>query len=276
MLVIDHKDVLIPKLGFGTWQLEGQDCVAAVQKALEVGYRHVDTAQIYENEEYVGEAIKHSNMQREDVFLTTKIWRDSLKSDDFERSFEESLKKLQTSYVDMLLIHWPVEDVPFESQMESLTKIKEQGRARLIGVSNFNSTQLKHCVETLGADLSTNQVEYHPSINQDPMKDALKNYNMFLTAYSPLGRGKAMDAPLIAELAQKYSKSKGLIVLRWHMQNASVVAIPKASSEEHIRDNFNIFDFEIDQDDMQKIDALKKNHDRLIDPDFAPKWDKVA
>jgi 2,5-diketo-D-gluconate reductase B len=276
MIYITHKDTKIPALGYGTWQLRKQECVTGVGKALEIGYRHIDTAQIYENEAEVGAAITASGVKRADIFLTTKVWNTNLKFGSLQKSVDESLKKLKTDYVDLLLIHWPITDVPFAEQLKGLVEVKKAGLAELIGVSNFTVAQMKEVAETIGADVATNQVEYHPFLSQKPVLDYLRSKDMFLTAYSPLARGKVAEAPLLQELGKKYGKTPGQITLRWLVQQDGVAAIPKAASELNLRNNFQIFDFKLDDAEMQKIHALAKPDGRLISPEWAPKWDRAA
>lgn len=273
MLALNCRDVTVPKLGLGTWMLTDEGCVRAVRHALDVGYRHIDTAQIYENEAEVGQAIAESDIDRNDIFLTTKIWRDKVAAKDMAASFEQSLRKLKTDYVDLLLIHWPVEEVPFAEQMRALQQIQELGAARLIGVSNFNTQQMRHCVEELGVDLVTNQVEYHPYLSQQPVLDFLTAHDMFLTAYSPLGRSKLSGDTTLRAIAGNHGKSVGQVILRWHVQQPQVVAIPKSGTPAHIEANFDIFDFELSEAEMVEITALTHKQQRLINPEFSPQWD---
>lgn len=274
MLTVKTHDIAIPKLGLGTWMLSGENCVKAVQHALASGYRHVDTAQIYENEAEVGNALKSAEVPRSDVFLTTKIWRDNVAAKDLAPSLETSLKHLKTDYVDLLLIHWPVEEVPFAEQMEALQKVQQQGKTRLIGVSNFTTEQLCECKEELGVDIVTNQVEYHPYLSQEPVLDFIESHDMFLTAYSPLGRSKLSGDTVLRAIASDHETSVGQVILRWHMQQPHVVAIPKSGTPAHIEANIDIFDFELSENEMMEITALTRKHQRLINPDFSPHWDE--
>jgi diketogulonate reductase-like aldo/keto reductase len=274
MIHITHKEHKIPALGYGTWQLREQDCVTGVRMALDCGYRHIDTAQIYENEEYVGQAIKESKVDRKDVFLVTKIWMSNVHDGALQRSLETSLKKLKTDYVDLLLIHWPVKEVSFGEQMKALEKVQKAGHSKLIGVSNFTVAQMTEVVDKIGAPIATNQVEYHPFLSQKPVLDFINAHGMFLTAYSPLARGKIKDAKDLQEIAHKHNKTVGQISLRWLVQQENVAAIPKAGSEKHLRENFDIFDFTLDDRDMKVIHGLAHPGGRLINPDFAPDWDK--
>lgn len=262
----------VPVLGFGTWKLEGQDCVRAVQSALEIGYRHIDTAQIYENEMEVGTALSQSPTPREDIFLTTKIWMENVSADRMESSFKDSLFRLKTDYVDMLLLHWPVSDVPLKEQLDALMQIKKSGRARQIGVSNYTTALIHECLD-LGAQIANNQVEYHPFLCQKTLLDYMRSKNMFLTAYSPLARGGVIGNPTIKAIANKYNKSESQIALRWLIQQDGVCAIPKASSDANIRSNFAIFDFALTLDEMNAIHNLATPNGRLINPEWAPHWD---
>ena len=273
---LSFKNIKIPALGFGTWQLRGKECAQSVAAALKHGYRHIDTAQIYENESEVGAGIRNSGVPRGDIFLTTKVWMDKLHDGDLQKSADESLKKLKTDYVDLLLIHWPVEDVPFEEQLRALQDVQKKGKARLIGVSNFTVAQMKHVTDDLGAVIAANQVEYHPFLSQTPVLDFCRKHGMFLTAYSPLARGKVNDASVLQDIAKKHGKTARQVTLRWLIQQGNVAAIPKAGSEKHIKENFAIFDFKLTDDEMKRINALASPDGRLIDPDWAPEWDKAA
>lgn len=266
----------IPALGFGTWQLSGKDCVRAIGQALETGYRHIDTAQIYENEADVGAALNASGIERSNIFLTTKVWTDNLKDGVFQKSVDESLKKLKTDYVDLLLIHWPVTAISFAEQLNALMQMQEEGKAKLIGVSNFTVAQMREAVEVIGAPIVNNQVEYHPFLSQKPVLDYTRSHDMFLTAYSPLARGKVGEDPLLNDIAKKHGKTVGQVTLRWLLQHGDVAAIPKAASEAHIKGNFEIFDFVLSHEEMLQISALARPDGRLISPEWGPVWDKAA
>lgn len=276
MLNISLNGISVPRLGFGTYELTGQKGADATLKALEVGYRHIDTAQFYDNEETVGEAIKQSGVDRDDVFLTTKIWQDPFVNDTVMQSVDESLRKLQTDYVDLLLIHWPFPDVPVKKMVEDVMTVKQAGKTKLIGVSNFTVSQVQEAIDVSGGGVVCNQVEYHPRLNQKPVLDILRANDMALTSYSPLGRGSLLDDPVIQDIAQQHGKGPGQIVLRWHMQQDNVIAIPKSGTPKNIENNFDIFDFELSGEEMDRIFALASPDGRIIDPPFAPKWDQAA
>ena len=273
MLYVTAQDILIPKLGLGTWLIYGPTCMEVVKKALAVGYRHIDTAQVYENEAFIGQAIAASTVPRQDIFLTTKIWRDNVSKRHLEPSVDASLKKLKTDYVDLLLIHWPVNEIPLDETMEILQKVQSKGKARLIGVSNFTTTQLHQCVDKLKVPLVTNQVEYHPYLSQNAILEFLRSHSMFLTAYCPLGRAKLGKDNTLCAIAKNYNKTVWQVILRWHMQQRDVVAIPKAATSAHIEENFAIFDFTLNDVEMTAITELTERQQRMINPEFAPQWD---
>jgi len=276
MQFISIQNSDIPALGFGTWQLKGSECAAAVQKALETGYRHIDTAQVYENEAEVGDGIEAHGIGREDFFLTTKVWRNHFAEGDVLESVNESLRKLRTDYVDLLLIHWPFPETPVKQMVEALMEVKKAGKARHIGVSNFTVDQMKEASDVSNDEIVCNQVEYHPYLSQKPVLDFVRQNNMFLTAYSPIARGGVVEDAAIKEIGLKHGKNPVQVTLRWLIQQERVAAIPKAASENHMKSNFEIFDFELSQEEMDKVSALAKPDGRMTDPDWAPQWDQAA
>lgn len=266
----------IPTLGFGTWKLYGAECVRATELALDIGYRHIDTAQIYENEAEVGQAIKSSGVERRDVFLTTKVWMENVSKARLAASVDESLKKLKTEYVDLLLLHWPVSTVPLKEQVEALAAVQQSGKAGLIGVSNYPVAMMRAVLDDYGVKIANNQVEYHPFLSQKPVTDFARAHDMWVTAYSPLARGAVVGHPVLKLIGQKYGKSEGQITLRWLTQQPDVAAIPKAASENHIRNNIDIFDFTLTDKEMSAIFDLARPDGRLINPGWAPQWDQAA
>ena len=265
-----HNSVQVPRLGFGTWQLTGQDCIEAIGHALSTGYRHIDTAQAYENEPEVGMGIARSGVPRDQIFLTTKVWRSNVGR--LEESVDASLSRLGTDYVDLLLIHWPVHEVPLEEQLEALQAVQKAGKARLIGVSNYTVEWLNKALE-VGVPLANNQVEYHPRLSQDPVLARVRSANMFLTAYSPLARGRLLDNPDIREIAGGHNVPPAAILLAWLLHQDDVAAIPKSTSKEHIEGNYAALDVTLSEDEMARITNLQQPDGRMIDPGFAPKWD---
>ena len=272
MKLLESHNVNMPALGFGTWQLSGKDCVKAVRTALDIGYRHIDTAQIYGNEAEVGEAIAESKIPRDELFVTTKIWMENARSAKVKSSAAESLKKLKLDHVDLLLLHWPNKDVPLEETLGAMSELRYLNKTRAIGVSNFTVALMKEAVEKLGVPIFCNQVEYHVMLSQKPVLDYARKHKIIVTAYSPLGKGELVKHPVLAAIGEKHDKSAAQVALRWLIQQDGVAAIPKSSREETMRQNFNIFDFELDSDDIQKITQLGSNN-RLINPAFAPEWD---
>jgi 2,5-diketo-D-gluconate reductase B len=262
----------MPALGFGTWQLRDSECVTATTRALEIGYRHIDTAQIYENEKEVGTAIAQSGVARDEIFLTTKLWTSNFMAGHVETSFEESLQKLQTNYVDLLLIHWHNPEVPLAETLGAMQKLLKAGKTRAIGVSNFPVALMQEAVEKIGAPIAANQVEYHPQLSQRPVLNYARGHNMIVTAYSPLGRGALLNHPTLEAIAARHGKSTAQVALRWLVEQDGVAAIPKAASEKNARANFEIFDFHLDREDTVAINLLADNK-RLIDPEWAPEWD---
>ena len=271
MHALEVRGVAVPAIGFGTWELRGDVARRSVETALEAGYRHIDTAQIYDNEADVGAAIRESGMVRENLFLTTKIWRTRLVHDEALKSVDESLDRLGVDYVDLLLIHWPDPAVPLEETLSAMQKAREHGRTRDIGVSNFPPSLLRRALE-IAPEIICNQVEYHPALAQPALLDLVRDNKLFLTAYCPLGQGHVLKNWRLRRIARKYSKTVAQIVLRWHLQQPQVVPIPRSSSADHIRENLDVFNFELSVDEMNRIHGLARNR-RVIDPGFVSDWE---
>lgn len=276
MKMIDAKGFDVPALGFGTYKLMGDDCARCADFAINAGYTHIDTAQIYENEAAVGDGIQKSGQSRDKIFLTTKIWRNEFASGNALASVDESLKKLKTDYVDLLLVHWPFPECTVEQMVSDVLKAKEQGKARAVGVSNFTVSQMQEAIKISGGQIVCNQVEYHPYISQKPVLDTARANGMFVTAYCPIARGTVFKDVSLKEIGLKYGKNAGQITLRWLTQQDGVAAIPKSGTFDNIVSNLNIFDFELTADEMKTIHALARKDGRLINPDFAPAWDAAA
>jgi len=261
----------VPRLGFGTFQLSGEDAYRSSLLALEVGYRHLDTAQGYENEAEVGRALHDSGLDRAEVFVTTKIKPSNARSADVRRSTQDSLRELGLDHVDLILLHWPAESVaPLAETLEAMTTLVHDGLAREIGVSNFPSRMLRHAYEL--APVVTDQVEHHPYLGVSAIEEVLASRGGFLTAYSPLARGKVVDDPVLREIAEECGVGPAQVTLRWMLQRPGVVAIPKSGTPERIRSNFDVFGFELSEEQMARIDGLERG-ERLIDPGFGPDWD---
>lgn len=275
MKYVEIENEKIPALGLGTYGLRGSVAVDIVCHALQLGYRHIDTAQWYENEQTVGAGVRASGLGRREIFLATKVRRSNLGKKDFLPSVEESLRKLQTDCVDLLLIHWPHATLPLESYLEELMKAREQGKTRFVGVSNFNTAQLKAAME-MGVPVFTNQVEFHPLLDQSILYDWMKRKKLPLTAYCPLAQGKVASHPLLKTVGEKYSKSAAQISLRWLLQKERAMAIPKTASRIRLRENLDVFDFELQTEDMKAIDKLKNYNGRIIPGYHGADWDDRA
>jgi len=254
---IKVKDVKVPVLGFGTWQMEGKECYNSVADALKLGYRHIDTAQMYKNEEQVGDAIAKSGVARDEIFLTTKVWPHNFFADKFIPSVEESLKKLKVDSVDLLLLHWPSKnDDENNTALEQLAICKQKGYINHAGVSNFSIEQMKNAAKYI--DVFTNQVQYHPYKNQSELLKYCNENDVMLTAYSPLALGKIIGDETLISIGKKYNKSEGQVALRWLIQQKGVSAIPKASNSKKRKSNLDIFDFELTDEDMKLVFSLAR------------------
>lgn len=266
---LNLKGAQVPKLGLGTWQMSGEDCRSAVRDALELGYRHIDTAQMYGNEDEVGSGLADSKIPRDEVFVTTKVWLGNLEPDALVDSIGASLTRLDTPYADLTLIHWPSDEVPIEESLAALRFLQKEGRTRHIGVSNFTPTLLKQAASVV--PIFCNQVEYHPFLGQTELLELVRSLDLMLTAYSPLARGQVNDSKVLRDIGAQHDKSPAQVALRWLVQQDRVAAIPKAETAEHRRANLGIFDFELTDEEMARIHHLDRGR-RLIDPDFAPEW----
>ncbi|EPR22329.1 2,5-didehydrogluconate reductase [Agrobacterium sp. TS43] len=277
MFDVTANGASIPALGFGTFRIPGADVLRIVPHALKAGFRHIDTAQIYGNEAEVGEAIAASGVARSDVFLTTKVWVENYRHDAFLASVDESLKKLKTDYVDLLLLHWPNEAVSLSEQIGALNAVKEAGKVRHIGVSNFSTALMAEAVKLSKAPIVTNQIEYHPYIDQDVVIAAAKAAGMSVTGYYGMADGKVFNDPVLKEIAAGRGKSVAQVVLRWLVQQQGVIALSKTVSEARVDENLAIFDFELSTDEMAAIRALAMPGGRIVSPEgLAPVWDKAA
>lgn len=250
----------IPQLGFGVWQVSNEEVVPAVKKALETGYRLIDTATVYKNEEGVGQAIAESGIPREELFITTKVWNADQGYENTLKAFETSLEKLGLDYVDLYLIHWPCPDFNlYIETYKALEKIYKEGRAKAIGVSNFDIEHLQRVMDECEVVPAVNQVECHPYLQQKELKEFCAKHNIYVEAYSPLMNGRdVLKDETIVKIAEKHGKTAAQVILRWHIQNETII-IPKSVTPARIEENFHVFDFELDQEDMELINGLDRN-----------------
>ena len=263
--VILNNKVKMPRVGFGTFKMEnGQDSVEAVKEALRVGYRHIDTATVYKNEEGVGTAIKESGVPREEIFLVSKVWNSHQGYDNTLRAFETSLKRLKTDYLDLYLIHWP--KALNKKTWLAMEKLYNDGKVKAIGVCNFKVHHLEDLMSSSKIMPAVNQVEFHPYFPQAEVREYCIKYNIQLEAWGPLMQGKVFEIPLMKELAEKYNKTISQIVLRWDLQ-MGVVTIPKSVTPERIKENTHIFDFMLSKEDMDRIATLHTGERIGPDPD---------
>lgn len=271
MTIITTNGLHMPKLGLGTYRLKGEECVAAVSGALERGYRHLDTAKMYANEEAVGEAMANSAVARSDIHLTTKVWWDSLAPDAMQRSLDDSLSKLRTDYLDLFLIHWPAPGMDLAAALHAIMAIKEQGMVRNIGVCNFPLGMFRRAVEEIQAPIVVHQFEYHVLLDQTKLVSYAQSRNIAVTAYCPLAQGRLADHPSLATIATKHKASPAQIALKWLLDQDGVTAIPKAGRAESQLANLAAWDVKLDDLDRAAIAALPKT-ERFVNPAFAPDW----
>jgi diketogulonate reductase-like aldo/keto reductase len=276
MNVVEANGARIPAIGFGTLTLKDAVCINAVKTALDVGYRHIDTAERYGNEAEVGEGLHQgleaNGLKREDVFVTTKVYHDKLAAADFARSFDESLKKLRLPWVDLLLIHWPNPKVPLEETIEALCKTKRDGRARHIGVANFTTALVEQATKLATEPLVTNPVEVHPFLDQSKVLATCKKHGMSVTAYCPIARGKVPGNEVLERIGKAHGKSSAQVSLRWLLQQGLIV-IPRTAKRDHMEQNLAAFDFTLSEAEMAEIGKLKRPDGRVVNPPHAPQWD---
>ena len=262
----------IPAVGFGTSSLG--DCGEIVSTALALGYRHIDTAWKYGTERGVGEGMRASGVPRSDIFLTTKVSHEYLRTDDFARSVDESLANLGVDYVDLLLVHWPNPDIPLEQPIAALAKAKRQRLTRHIGVANFNIALLDEAIRLCPEPLVNLQAEYHAHLDQTKLVAACRQRGLIFTAYCPLGRGRLLRDPVLADIAAHKGRPLAQIALRWLVQQANIIPIPRSSNRKRMAENLDIFDFTLTDDEMKKINTLARPDGRIADPaGRAPAWD---
>ncbi len=265
----------IPTIGLGTWTLKDEEGSKIVAGAIAAGYRHIDTARMYDNETAVGAGIKASRIARKDVFITTKVWKDDIAGGDLQRSADASLKRLGLDQVDLLLIHWPNAEIPLESSIKALCDAKTRGLTKHIGVSNFTTALLDKAVSLATEPLVANQCEYHPHLDQTKVLAACKKHGVAFVSYTPLGRGAiggVMDEPAVKAIAARIKRTPAQVILRWHLQQG-LAAIPRSQNAERVAANLAVYDFELGSADMAALSKLAKPDGRVVNLAFAPQWD---
>ena len=274
MRTVNAHGVMIPAIGLGTWELRGDTCRDIVETALECGYRHIDTAQMYQNEREVGEGIRASGVPREQIFLTTKIWPDCHGADKFARAVDERLELLDCGPVDLLLLHWPSRTVPLKETITALNKARDAGLTRHIGISNFTVAQVTEATALSGHPLLCNQIEYHPLINQDKVMAACRAAGLAITAYCPIARNKVADEPVMQQIAGNHGVSPAEIALAWLVSQGDVMAIPRTTSHDRLKSNLAAADIQLSQEERAQVSTLKDRHLRLVPAaGIAPDWD---
>lgn len=274
MKIIEANGANIPAIGLGTWTLKDDDATRLVAHALGAGYRHIDTAAMYANEEAVGAGLKASGIARDDIFVTTKVWPTDIADGDLQRSAEASLKRLDIDAADLILIHWPSDTIPLADSIKALNEVKDRGLARNIGLSNFPTALLEQAVSLSGNKLVCNQVEYHPFLDQSAVLRVCRKHGMAVTSYSPLCRDSdLLEQSAVRTAAENHQRSPGQVVLRWHVQQDSVAAIPRSKTPARITENLDVFSFELSEEEMTAISSLRSRNNRICELEPAPKWD---
>ena len=270
---VEANGAKIPAVGIGTWDLRGRNCARVVEQALRLGYRHVDTAEMYDNEREIGEALRASRISRREVFITTKVWQTHLSPPEFERSTKESLARMRLSEVDLLLIHWPNPQIPLSETIGALCKMKKTGYARHIGVSNFTVPMMREAVNLATEPLVTNQIEWHPYLDQSRVVKVARDLGLAVTAYSPIARGRAAADKTLKTIGLAHRKTAGQVCLRFLVQEGAIV-IPRTSKVERLTENMSIFDFALSDAEMDEIRKLATPRGRIVEWGGAPRWDE--
>ncbi|HET9718242.1 MAG TPA: aldo/keto reductase [Pseudolabrys sp.] len=271
MRAVEAKGFKIPIVGLGTWALRGRDCARLTEQAIRIGYRHIDTAQMYDNEREVGEGVRASGL-RSEVLVTTKVQPSMLAPADLERSVKESLARLKLDAIDLLLIHWPNPRVPLAETLGAMAKMKRAGYTRQIGVSNFTVALLEEADRLTEEPLVCNQIECHPFLNQDTVIAACRKHGMAVVAYSPIARGSAKGNKTLERIGRSHGKSAAQVCLRWLVQQG-IAVIPRTSKLERLEENFALFDFELSDGEMREIAGLARRGGRIVDWAWSPEWD---
>lgn len=270
--VVEAFGARIPQIGLGTMTLKGDVCVQAVKTALQVGYRHLDTAAFYGNEVENGEGLRASGVKREDVFICTKVRENNLLPENFNKSLDQSLANLKLPYVDLLLIHWNNKDIPFSVSIAALCAAKKDGRTKHVGVANFTAKMLDEAWAAATEPLVCNQIEVHPFINQDKVLAASKKHGMAVVAYVPIARGKVPGADALERIGKAHDKTAAQISLRYLVQ-LGCCAIPRTANPEHMKQNIDVFGFKLSDAEMAELKALNTTNMRVVNPPHAPAWD---
>ncbi|OJG80960.1 aldo/keto reductase [Enterococcus pallens] len=255
----------MPRLGLGVWRVEDNVATDAIKWAIEAGYHLIDTAAIYKNEAGVGKGIKESGVDRKDLFITTKLWNSDQGYETAHQAFNDSLERLGLDYVDLYLIHWPVEG-KFNDSWRAMEEIYESGRAKAIGVSNFHQHHIEELMKTAKIKPMVNQIELHPTLTQVPLREYLAQEEIAVEAWSPLGQGKILENKTLVSIGEKHGKTAAQVIIRWHLQS-DIIVIPKSVHEERIQQNFDVFDFELTDEEMKQIDEMNINERLGADPD---------
>jgi diketogulonate reductase-like aldo/keto reductase len=264
----------IPALGFGTFRMPDEDVYRILPQALKLGFRHVDTAQIYKNEASVGEVIAQSGIARDDIFLTTKVWVDRVGHQAFIASVDESLQKLKTDHVDLLLLHWPQSDMPLADRIGALNELRQAGKVKNIGVSNFSTALMDEAIRLSDAPIVNNQIEYHPYLDQTKVLQKAGETGMSVTAYYLMADGAVPKDEVLKDIGAKHGKTAAQVVLRWAVQQKDVIALSKTATESRLQENFDIFDFALSEDEMAAVYKLARPDGRIVNPGhLAPQWD---
>ncbi len=271
MQFVEANGAIIPAVGLGTWELRGRACARLVEHALLAGYRHIDTAEVYENEREVGEGLRASGVARREAFVTTKVWTDHLAPREFERAAKQSLVRLRLSEVDLLLIHWPNPRIPLAETMGALCRMKSAGLTRNIGVSNFTVALIEEAARLATEPLVLNQIEWHPFIDQSKVRAACRRHGMAITAYSPIARGRVVGNDVLERIAATHGKTPAQISLRFLIQEGAIV-IPRTSRPERLAENLAIFDFALSEEEMEDVRGLAHPRGRIVEWAGAPAW----
>ena len=275
MDVITRHGLAMPKLGLGTWPMTGAACQAAVESALALGYRHIDTGQMYANEAEIGAGIAASRVPRGDLHITTKVWWQNLTPERIRAAMDDSLRMLRTDYVDLFMVHWPAPGMDLAVVLATLVALREAGRTRSIGLANFPTALLSRAIDELHAPIACCQFEYHAMLRQPALHAFMRAHDLPIVAYSPLAKGALIDAPVLVEIGRKHGASASQIALAWLLEQPDVAAIPKSARPERMRENLAALSLRLDDEDRARIASLPKDR-RIASPPFHPIWDAAG